>query len=147
MIATALYSPKARALSSSRRNRRARKRGARIYAELLGYGQSSDGSHITAPDENGRGAAPRHGDLPQGCRRRARPTSGISTPTAPAHRLGDLAETRAMKTVFGPHASRLMISSTKSQLGHLLGASGGVELVALGAGDPPRRLASYDQPR
>ena len=61
--------------------------------------------------------------------------------------LGDLAETKAMKTVFGPHAKQLQVSSTKSQLGHLLGASGGVELVACCAGDPRRRPPADDQPR
>jgi 3-oxoacyl-[acyl-carrier-protein] synthase II len=107
----------------------ARARGARIYAEMLGYGMSADGSHITAPDEEGRGAA----RAMRNCLDHARCPAdavdyinahGTSTP------LGDLAETRAMKSVFGAHAKRLMVSSTKSQLGHLLGASGGVELVA-----------------
>jgi 3-oxoacyl-[acyl-carrier-protein] synthase II len=107
----------------------ARARGARIHAELLGYGMSADGSHITAPDEEGRGAA----RAMRNCLEDARcpidavgyiNAHGTSTP------LGDLAETKAMKSVFGPHARRLLVSSTKSQLGHLLGASGGVELVA-----------------
>lgn len=107
----------------------ARTRGARIYAELLGYGMSADGSHITAPDEEGRGAARAMRNCLEDARRPADSIGyinahGTSTP------LGDLAETKAMKSVFGAHAKKMMVSSTKSQLGHLLGASGGVELIA-----------------
>jgi 3-oxoacyl-[acyl-carrier-protein] synthase II len=107
----------------------ARKRGARVYAELVGYGMSSDGSHITAPDEEGRGAA----RAMKACLEDAA-TDSDSIDYINAHGtstgLGDLAETKAMKAVFGSHAKNVQISSTKSQLGHLLGASGGVELVA-----------------
>ena len=104
-------------------------RGARIYAELLGYGMSADGTHITAPDEEGRGAQ-RAMEL---CLADARcPIDAVDYINAhgTSTGLGDLAETKAMKKVFGPHAQKLMVSSTKSQLGHLLGASGGVELIA-----------------
>jgi 3-oxoacyl-[acyl-carrier-protein] synthase II len=106
----------------------ARRRGARIYGEVYGYGATADGGHITQPDADGTGAA----SAMRAALADARmdPTEidyinahGTSTP------LGDKAETLAVKKVFGPHASRISISSTKSQLGHLLGASGGVELV------------------
>ena len=107
----------------------ARARGARIYAELLGYGMAADGSHITAPDEEGRGAArAMSGCLADG---KCNPDQvGYVNAHGTSTGLGDLAETKAMKSVFGPYAKRLQVSSTKSQLGHLLGASGGVELVA-----------------
>src|SRR5205085_197757 len=100
----------------------------KIYCELSGYGMSADAFHITAPAENGAGAAvamnfalrdaglaPDKVDYVN--------AHGTSTP------LGDVAETKAVKSTFGEHAKKLAISSTKSQLGHLLGASGGVEAV------------------
>ena len=107
----------------------AKARGARIYAELVGYGMSADGSHITAPDEEGRGAAAAMRECLDDAGLPPKSVGyinahGTSTP------LGDLAETKAMKAVFGEHAYKMMVSSTKSHLGHLLGASGGVELVA-----------------
>jgi len=106
----------------------AKSRGANILAEVLGYGMSADGSHMTAPDEAGRGAA--HAMAFSLRDARLNPDAidyvnahGTSTP------LGDTAETLAIRTVFESHADKLAISSTKSQIGHLLGASGGVEFV------------------
>ena len=106
----------------------ARKRGANILGELVGYGMSSDGSHMTAPDPNGTGAARAMAAALRDARMNPSQVDyvnvhGTSTP------LGDKAETVAIKRVFESHAHKFCVSSTKSQLGHLLGASGGVEFV------------------
>lgn len=104
-------------------------RGARIYAEVVGYGATSDATHITAPDEEGRGAAEamRLALLSAGLR----PDEvdyinahGTSTP------LNDKTETRAIRTIFGEHADRLVVNSSKSMIGHLMGAAGAVEAIA-----------------
>ena len=106
----------------------AAKRGARIYGELLGFGSTCDGMYIAAPDPEGRGSA----NAMRAALFDARlPPDAIQyvNAHATATPLGDKAETVAVKRVFDDEARQLMISSTKSQLGHLLGASGGVELI------------------
>lgn len=106
----------------------ARKRGAKIYAELAGFGMSGDAYHMTSPSEGGKGAAL--------CMHNALASAQLDPSTVHyinAHGTstiaGDLAETHAIKSVFGPYAQQLAVSSSKSMIGHLLGASGAVEAI------------------
>jgi 3-oxoacyl-[acyl-carrier-protein] synthase II len=114
----------------------AKARGARIYCELAGYGMSADANHITAPPEDGDGARRSMVNALRNAKLAAEDIDyinahGTSTP------LGDIAECVAVRRAFGAHAGNLVVSSTKSMTGHLLGAAGGLEagIVALAVRD------------
>jgi 3-oxoacyl-[acyl-carrier-protein] synthase II len=106
----------------------AKKRGARIYAELLGYSATDDGYHITAPLPDGNGAAMAMKLAIMDAGVEPQKVSYINA-HGTATELNDIAESSAIKFVFGEHAYKTPVSSTKSSLGHLLGASGAVELI------------------
>lgn len=124
------------------------RRGAKIYAELVGYGMSADAYHITAPEPDGVGAIASMRLALEDAGLKPEDVDyinahGTSTP------VGDIAETRAIKRVFGDHAYRLAVSSIKSMTGHLLGAAGGVESLAtvlsISSGLIPPTI-NYDEP-
>jgi len=127
---------------------RAKARGAKVYAELLGFGSTDDAYHLTAPDATGDG--PRRAmELCLADGGIAKDDVGYINAHGTSTELNDKTETLAIKQVFGDHAKKLMISSTKSMVGHLLGASGAVEFVATCMGISEGRIhptINYEEP-
>jgi 3-oxoacyl-[acyl-carrier-protein] synthase II len=126
----------------------AKARGGRIYCELAGYGNTADAHHLTAPPPEGEGAAR--------CMKMALHNAGLNPADidyinahGTATPLGDIAETKAIKAVFGDHARKLAVSSTKGATGHMLGAAGAVELIvcvkAIQTGVVPPTI-NYEKP-
>ena len=124
------------------------KRDARAYAELAGHGMTADAHHITAPDPEGRGA---QRAMEMALERAGIPLSDVDYINAhgTATELGDIAETKAIKALFGEQAYKIPVSSTKSQIGHLMGGAGAVEaiaaLMALAQGVLPPTI-NYERP-
>jgi 3-oxoacyl-[acyl-carrier-protein] synthase II len=107
---------------------RAEARGAQIYAEVLGYGASNDAHHLAQPEPEAEGVAAMMRTALE--RAGVEPTRvGYINAHGTATPLGDIAETKAIKSVFGDHAYRLAVSSTKSMMGHTFGAAGAIEAV------------------
>ncbi|HVS11240.1 MAG TPA: beta-ketoacyl-ACP synthase II [Planctomycetota bacterium] len=128
---------------------RARRRGAKVYAEVKGYGSTDDAFHITAPREDGRGPARAFKEALRHARIDPDTVDYVNA-HGTSTKYNDAIETRALKLAFGDHARELAISSTKSMIGHLLGASAAVELVATacsvqrGVVHPTRNLVHPD---
>jgi 3-oxoacyl-[acyl-carrier-protein] synthase II len=126
----------------------ARRRGARIYAELVGYGLTADAFHMTAPDPQGAGAAAAMAQALADARLRPEEVSYLNA-HGTSTELNDKVETMAIKRVFKDHAKRMAVSSTKSMMGHLIGAAGGVEAIisvlAIVHGAIPPTI-NYEQP-
>jgi 3-oxoacyl-[acyl-carrier-protein] synthase II len=106
----------------------AKKRNAHIYAEMVGYGMSCDAYHITAPDPKGKGAARAMTEAMKDANLKPEDVDYINA-HGTSTKLNDAVETLAIKAALGNHAKRVMVSSTKSMTGHLLGAGGGVEFI------------------
>ncbi len=107
----------------------AQARGAKIYGELAGYGATSDAYHITSPAEDGAGAAKAMELAIADAKMKPEDVDYINAHGTATHH-NDLFETKAIKLAFGPHAEKVKINSTKSMVGHLLGAAGAVEFIA-----------------